>query len=73
MAMSAARDLSPTQLKVARLADHTAEEIAEQLGMSPRTVRAHLNAARDRLGVPHKRFIRRALEERGLLDEEDEA
>lgn len=68
MPMPKATELSPTQLKVARLADHTAEEIAAELSMSPRTVRAHLNAARQRLGVAHKRFIIRELRERGLYE-----
>jgi DNA-binding CsgD family transcriptional regulator len=68
--MAKATELSPTQLRVARLSDHTAEEIAEQLGMAPRTVREHLNVVRTRLGVTHKRFIIRALRERGLMDDE---
>jgi LuxR family maltose regulon positive regulatory protein len=33
------------------------EEIGEQLGISPRTVKAHCDALRQKLGVPRRRQI----------------
>jgi DNA-binding CsgD family transcriptional regulator len=54
--------LSPTQLRVAKLSDRTAVDIADALGMNVRTVRAHLAEVRRRLGVEHKREILRALQ-----------
>lgn len=57
-------DLTPMQYRVARLSDRTAEEIAEELNMNVRTVRAHLDAVRAFLGVSNKREILRALNDK---------
>lgn len=45
----------------------TNEELAEELGISPRTVREHIDRIKDVLGIEHKRRIRTALKQRGLL------
>jgi len=38
-------------------AGRTEAEISSQLGISPRTVRAHCDALRSKLGVSHRRYL----------------
>jgi DNA-binding NarL/FixJ family response regulator len=42
----------------------TNDEIAKDLGISPRTVKAHCDVIRHKLGVPKRRLIPPALRER---------
>jgi DNA-binding CsgD family transcriptional regulator len=62
--LSQPTELSPTQQQIAELSNYTADEIAEELEMNPRTVRAHLVEIRKRLGVNTKREILPALNDR---------
>ena len=51
--------LTPRQHEVARLiaTGRSNAEIARELGLSPRTVKMHVTALRDRLGVAHRRQV----------------
>lgn len=53
---------SPRQVDVVRLiaAGNTDKEVAEQLGIGARTVKAHSDAIRDKLSLGHRREIPRA-------------
>ena len=55
-------DLSPREREVAWLgAELTVDEIAERLGITPRTAKHHLDRARLKLGVKRKRDLPGAL------------
>ena len=45
----------------------TSEEIGEQLGMSPRTVKAHSDVLRRKLGVRYRRLLGAEARRRGLI------
>lgn len=63
--------LSSRQLEVARLValGMTNTEIAERLGISPRTVASHLDHIYDRLGISSRAALTRALALAGELPE----
>lgn len=62
-------DLSDRQLEVARLVagGMTNADIAEQLGISPRTVASHLDHIYTRLGIGSRAALTRWLADAGLL------
>lgn len=57
------------QLRAARLAADglSINEIANEMDLSPRTVKHHLDMVKARLGITHKRHIRQKLKELNLL------
>lgn len=61
--------LTPRELEIARLiADGlTYEEMGNRLGISPRTVKAHTDKIRIKLGVSKKRHIPSVLRRLGIL------
>ena len=64
--------LTPRELGVARAAARRerSREIAERLGVSPRTVEHQLGSAYRKLGVRSRDELREALHDAGLLDAE---
>jgi ATP/maltotriose-dependent transcriptional regulator MalT len=52
-------DLTERQLQIVELIAHgcSNDEVGERLGISPRTVKAHCDALRQKLGVPRRRQI----------------
>lgn len=58
--------LSPLDRSICRYAHLSYEEIGKQLGMNPRTVRAHTEKIRWKLGVNHKRHIQDRCRELGI-------
>ena len=60
-------ELSTREREVAWLgAEFSTEEIGERLGISPRTAKSYLDAARRKLGVKRKRDLPKVLRERGI-------
>jgi DNA-binding CsgD family transcriptional regulator len=68
MLSSAPLAFTPRQVQIIRLIDQglTYDEMGEQLGIAPRTVKAHADTIRIKLNVKRKRHIPRALRERGI-------
>lgn len=60
--------LSKRELEVARLVAEglTSQEVATELGISPRTVTTHLSNIYDRLGLPGRAALARYVVQRGL-------
>lgn len=58
--------LTPRELQIAKYAHLTYNEIGAKLGMSPRTVKAHMDKIRLKLGVTNKRHVRDALRNLGI-------
>ena len=60
--------LSKRELEVARLVAQglTSQEVATDLGISPRTVTTHLSNIYDRLGLPGRAALARYIVQRGL-------
>ena len=58
--------LTPRQMEIAALAaeGHTNQQIGWRLGLSPRTVEAHLALARDKLGVRSRTVLAREWDRR---------
>ena len=52
-------EITPRQREVVKLiaAGCSNEEVAEQLGITPRTAKAHCDVLRQKLGVPRRRQI----------------
>ena len=52
-------DLTERQLEIVSLIarGYSNDEVGERLGISPRTVKAHCDALRQKLGVPRRRQI----------------
>ena len=57
--------LTPYDLNLARYAHLTYVEIGAETGMNPRTVKAHMDKIRKKLGVQNKRHIQDELRKLG--------
>lgn len=58
--------LTPRELQIAKYSHLTYDEIGTKLGMSPRTVKAHMEKIRLKLGVRKKRHVQDKLKELGI-------
>lgn len=70
MTTSMYEPLTDRQLEVGRMISRgmSNDEIASELGISPRTVKAHSDVLRDKLDVPRKRMIGQKMRDLGLTE-----
>ena len=67
--MTGIRTVTPKELEVGKLIQqgYTYEEIADAMGISPRTAKSYTDRLKLKLNVEKKRHIPAALKEKGLI------